>query len=200
MLFTNVNIEGRRMEYYEGESMRSAYSVEIGQMRIAACLLPIREGYHMINYSGDGFLYKVDREKEPFWILLASASPDRMRSDDENGITGRMGNIRYVKGSTFHVEDFAIGPNNETCGLDAILVRMDSYDEAIFEVEYDTGAGTELWYYIIKGSDMIRVREFNDIAIFAKKMKLDDELMANVYPRRPNIIDYEEIMSDFWEH
>lgn len=197
MLFTNVNIEGRQMEYYEGTSRRSAYIGEVGQMRFGMCLSPILEGLHRINYSEDGFFYKTDREREPFWLLLASANPERMRSDDEEGITGRMGNIRYVDGSSFHLEDLAFGPIDETRGLDVVLIRMDIYDEAIFEVEYDTGVGTELWYFIVKGTDMYRVREFNDIAIIAKKIHLNDLLMQRVYPRCAQEIDEEDVMCDF---
>ena len=100
-------------------------------------------------------------------------------------------------GSSFHLEDLAFGPNEETSSLDVVLVRMDTHDEAIFEVEYDTGAGTELWYYIVKGVKMYRVREFNDIAIVGKMIHLNENLLSYVYPRRPNVIDEEDVLCDF---
>ena len=143
MLYTNVDIEGRLMEYYVGDCKNSSHTVEIGAMRVCSCLTSIKKGFHKINFSEDGHFYVIDYGSSPLWLLLAAADPKRMKNDDEEGITTRQGGIRYLLGSTFFVEDYAYGPNRETRGLDVILLRLESYDEAVFEVEYDNGDDTQ---------------------------------------------------------
>ncbi len=197
MLYSNIDINGRPMEFFEEDRQNNSYTVEIGQMRVSSCIKSIRKGFHKINFSEDGHFYVVDYGDNPLWLLLATADPDRMARDDEEGITSRKGGIRYLLGSTFFVEDYAFGPNSEVRGLDAILLRIESYDEAVFEVEYDKGDETEVWYLIVKDRKLYRVREFNDVAIIGKRIGLDGELMEYVYPRRPGVFDEDDVMDAF---
>ena len=197
MLYTNVDIEGRLMEYYVGDRKNSSHTVEIGAMRVCSCLTPIKKGFHEINFSEDGHFYVVDYGSNPLWLLLAAADPKRMKNDDEEGITTRQGGIRYLLGSTFFVEDYAYGPNRETRGLDVVLLRLEAYDEAVFEVEYDNGDDTEFWYYIVKNRQVYRVQEYADVAIIGKSIGLGDELMEMVYPRRPNVMEEDDVFDEF---
>ena len=202
MLVSNVELKGRRFEYFEPckcnvETWRkdSKYVMQIGAMLIKCCYDEIPAGISDACYSTDGYIYKANYSREPMHALFASGDPEKMRQDDLAGVTTRIGDIKFIKGSEFKLFDLVYGPKG---GVDAVLLRVEDYMEAIFKINYETDDGrVDTTYYIFNGRVVYLAKKFEDLPVVARLAGLKGDVMDNIYSRHAGVITEASVLESF---
>ena len=200
MLVTNVDLKGRRFEYFEQDKAgpwrkESKYVIKIGSMLVRCCYDEIPDGISEACYSGDGYIYKANYAREPMCVLLASGEQEKIAEEDQEGLTTRTGDISFVKGSEFRLFDMAYGPKG---GVDAVLLRIEDYMEAIIKVRYVNPEGEVIVsYYIFNGRHVYIANDFEDVPVVAKIAGLKGPVMDTIYSRHCKNIKETDVLDRF---
>ncbi len=200
MLVTNVELKGRQFEYFEPSKTEfwrkeRKYVMQIGAMLIKCCYEEIPYGISDACFSMDGYIYKANYSREPMCAIFASGNPEKMAQEDQAGVTTRIGDILYVKGSEFKLFDLSYGPRG---GADAVILRVEDYMEAIIKVNYQNDEGQiDTTYYIFNGRTVYMTKKYEDLPIVARLAGLKGKVMESIYSRHAGTIKEADVLEKF---
>ncbi len=188
-MFSNISATGNPVHYTANGVKQSTNMIKIGTMILRSCVDGFAKGTSKLQYSEDRYLYVVDLGTHPLWLLLASASQSTI-----NGDPNRRGNIMYVHTSDFELFDYGL---NKKGKVDALLLKLNFNDEAIFKVEFDDGNSVTTMYYIIKKKKIYTVSSFDELAFVGQIAELGNEIMSSIYSKVSGEIKESDVFTEF---